>query len=63
MNWIAATGDLYAAGRMIDLGVINMCPDFVAKGLYRDCHIDLTGLGWLGHVTSRARASCYFGYK
>lgn len=33
MNWVVATGDVYAAGRMMDFGVINMCADFVAKAL------------------------------
>ena len=46
MNWIVATGDVYAAGRMIDFGVINMCADFVAKGKVSIGTVTLTLQGW-----------------
>ena len=32
MNWIVATGDVYAAQRKLEASDSNTCPDFVAKG-------------------------------
>ena len=32
MNWVVATGDVYAVERMKNMGVFNMCPNFVAQG-------------------------------
>ena len=32
LNWIVVTGDEYAAQRMLDRYVLNMCPNFVADG-------------------------------
>ena len=32
MNWVNVKRDLYAAMQLKDLGVANVCPDFIAKG-------------------------------
>ena len=32
MNWVNVKRDLYAAMQLKDLGVANVCPDFITKG-------------------------------
>ena len=32
VNWLMATGDIYAAGIAKNIGFVNVCPAYVATG-------------------------------